>query len=318
MTGLTISGVTLAPGASQTYQTSYTPPRATWTPTVAAMDTSKTPPPPTAWRPRRSATPKPSSFSRQQQHGGGCCGRYPELHRHGEQLGVLTLTNVSVVDPSSGLNITGVTLAPGESQVYTTSYVLTQADLDNNGQGDGYIDNIATADSDQTVALSDTESTALLRTVGLGIEKNVTSVAGGNNNLFADAAGEVIQYAIRVYNAGTVTLTGVTVTDELTGLSESVPDLAPRQCQLQHQLHLAAGRPGQQRWRRRPSGQHLGGRLGSNPGGQRQRVGTTAAVPILYVNNVPECDRWQRNGLADAVGDQLNYQIVLANPATSR
>jgi hypothetical protein len=43
-----------------------------------------------------------------------------------------------------------VTLAPGASEVYNTSYELTQADLDSQGGGDGDIDNTATADSNET------------------------------------------------------------------------------------------------------------------------------------------------------------------------
>jgi uncharacterized repeat protein (TIGR01451 family) len=105
-------------------------------------------------------------------------------------LGSLTLTNVSVIDPSTGLTQTGLTLAPGQSLTFNTSYTLTQADLDDNGKGDGYIDNIATADSDQTEAISDNEATPLQRSVGLGVEKNVTDIAGGK--FLVDAAGQVI------------------------------------------------------------------------------------------------------------------------------
>ena len=231
-------------------------------------------------------------------------------------LGVLTLTNVSVVDPNSGLNISGVSLAPGESQVYNTHYVLTQTDLDNNGQGDGYIDNIATADSDQTMPVSDNESTALLRTVGLGIEKSITGVQGGNNNMFADAAGDVIQYEIRVYNAGTVTLTGVTVTDELTGLVKNVPDLAPGSSASYNTTYTLQQTD-----------------LDNNGGGDGRLENTSVAdsnqtmpvsdteslpllaKPLLFINKTfVNVTGGNENGLADAVGDELNYQIVLANP----
>lgn len=332
MTGLTISGVTLTPGASETYLTSYTLTQNDLdtygggdgyienTATADSLETASVSDTEAIELFVRSAL---SIDKRLVNITGGnnntvadAVGDTLNYTVTVSNLGVLTLTNVSVVDPSSGLNITGVTLAPGESQVYTTSYVLTQADLDDNGQGDGYIDNTATADSDQTVALSDTESTALLRTVGLGIEKNVTSVAGGNNNLFADAAGEVIQYAIRVYNAGTVTLTGVTVTDELTGLSESVPDLAPGASASYNTSYTL-----------------LQADLDNNGGGDGRLDNTSVAdsdqtlavsdsesvqllaVPILYVNkSFLNVTGGNGNGLADAVGDQLNYQIVLANP----
>ncbi|PUE43923.1 DUF11 domain-containing protein [Limnohabitans sp. Hippo3] len=332
MTGLTISGVTLAPGASQTYQTSYTLTQNDLdtygggdgyienTATADSLETASVSDTEAIELFVRSAL---SIDKRLVDITGGnnntvadAVGDTLNYTVTVSNLGVLTLTNVSVVDPNSGLNITGVTLAPGESQVYTTSYVLTQADLDNNGQGDGYIDNIATADSDQTVPVSDNESTALLRTVGLGIEKNVTSVAGGNNNLFADAAGEVIQYTIRVYNAGSVTLTGVTVTDELTGLSENVPDLAPGASATYNTSYTL-----------------LQADLDNNGGGDGRLDNTSVAdsdqtsavsdsesvqllaVPILYVNkSFLNVTGGNGNDLADAVGDQLNYQIVLANP----
>ena len=72
-------------------------------------------------------------------------------------LGVLTLTNVSVVDPSTGLDIKGLTLVPGESKVVETSYVITQADLDNNGGGNGYLANTSVADSNETMPVTDLE-----------------------------------------------------------------------------------------------------------------------------------------------------------------
>ena len=63
--------------------------------------------------------------------------------------GNVTLTGVTVVDPLTGQNISGVTLAPGATQTFNTSYTLTQADLDGAGNAgaDGDIDNTATADS---------------------------------------------------------------------------------------------------------------------------------------------------------------------------
>ncbi len=332
MTGLTISGVTLTPGASETYLTSYTLTQSDLdtygggdgyienTATADGLETASVSDTEAIELFVRSAL---SIDKRLVDITGGnnntvadAVGDTLNYTVTVSNLGVLTLTNVSVVDPSSGLNIAGVTLAPGESQVYTTSYVLTQADLDDNGKGDGYIDNTATADADQTVALSDTESTALLRTVGLGIEKSVTSVEGGNNNMFADAAGEVIQYAIRVYNAGTVTLTGVTVTDELTGLSENVPDLAPGASATYNTSYTL-----------------LQADLDNNGGGDARLDNTSVAdsdqtlavsdsesvqllaVPILFVNkSFVNVTGGNGNGVADAVGDSLNYQIVLANP----
>ena len=229
-------------------------------------------------------------------------------------LGTLTLTNVSVVDESTGLNITGLTLAPGASQDFETSYTLKQSDLDDNGKGDGYIDNVATADSDQTEAISDNEATPLLRTLGLGVEKNITDIAGGK--LFVDGAGQVITYNIKVYNAGSVTLTGVTVTDELTNMDVLIPTLAPGEFKNYTTTYTVTQAD-----------------LNNNGGGNgaienitvADSVETPAvsddetvpllARPLLFVNksflNVTEGNG---NNLVDAVGDKLNYLILVANP----
>ena len=90
------------------------------------------------------------------------------------------------------------TLNVGETWIYTASYTLTQADIDNNGGGDGDIDNVATGDSDQTPPDTDNETVPLVRTPALNVTKDVTSVTGGT----ANAAGDVIVYTIRVQNTG--------------------------------------------------------------------------------------------------------------------
>ncbi|WP_373396586.1 hypothetical protein V8V91_17740 [Algoriphagus halophilus] len=57
--------------------------------------------------------------------------------------GNVTWTDVTVSDPLSGLSaITPgpVTLAPGENQVFTATYTITQSDMDA-----GQVDNTATA-----------------------------------------------------------------------------------------------------------------------------------------------------------------------------
>ena len=77
--------------------------------------------------------------------------------------GNVTLTGVTVVDPLTGQNISGVTLAPGASQVFNTSYTLTQADLEaGNAGGDGDIDNTATADTNETGPLTDSVTVPLV------------------------------------------------------------------------------------------------------------------------------------------------------------
>ncbi len=141
--------------------------------------------------------------------------------------GNVSLTDVVVVDALTGLNVTGVTLAPGESQTYLTSYVLTQQDLDSNGGGDGYVENTATADSAQTGPVSDVEPIQVLPRPSLALNKSLVSIIGGNGNAVADAAGDVLQYTATVINEGNVTLTNVSVTDVSTGLNVTGLTLAP-------------------------------------------------------------------------------------------
>ncbi|WP_233553774.1 DUF11 domain-containing protein, partial [Algoriphagus lacus] len=53
--------------------------------------------------------------------------------------GNVTLSNVTVVDPLTGLNQNVGTLNPGASQSLTTTYTVTQSDVDG-----GQIENVAT------------------------------------------------------------------------------------------------------------------------------------------------------------------------------
>ena len=70
---------------------------------------------------------------------------------------------------------------------------MTQADIDNNGGGDGDIDNTATADSDQTGPETDSAAVPLAQTPALTIAKTVTGVDGDTTAPFlVDAAGDVI------------------------------------------------------------------------------------------------------------------------------
>ena len=93
-----------------------------------------------------------------------------------------TLTGVTVSDPLLGTlvctPVQPATLLPGASIVCTGSYTVSQGDINDDGGGDGDIDNTATADSDQTDQVSDSEQVPLVQAPGLGIDKVVTSVDG--------------------------------------------------------------------------------------------------------------------------------------------
>ena len=76
------------------------------------------------------------------------------------------LTNVVVNDPLTG-TVNAVcgdgSLDDGESCTVQASYVVTQADLDNNGGGDGDIDNTATVSSRELPPLSDSAAQPIVR-----------------------------------------------------------------------------------------------------------------------------------------------------------
>src|SRR5262245_51992709 len=92
--------------------------------------------------------------------------------------GAVTLTGVTIVDPLTGQNVSGVTLVAGTSQTFITSYTLTQTDLDGQGGGDGDIDNTATADSNETDPVSDSEQVPLVYAPSFGINKVFVNVTG--------------------------------------------------------------------------------------------------------------------------------------------
>ena len=84
-----------------------------------------------------------------------------------QNTGNVTLTGLTVTDAvEGGGSVAATPFSPAASTPatptwtaistsaqtwnYTASYTVTQADLDNKGGGDGDIDNIATADSNET------------------------------------------------------------------------------------------------------------------------------------------------------------------------
>ncbi len=230
--------------------------------------------------------------------------------------GNTTLTNVSVIDPLTGLAQGGITLAPGESQNFVTTYTLTQADLDNNGGGDGDIDNTATADSDQTVAISAAESVQLTTNAGLLVIKALVDITGGNNNPLADAAGDNLNYQIVVRNIGNTTLNNVITTSSLSGFSDTLASLAPGASQTYLSTYVLQQSD-----------------LDTNGGGDgtldniavvtANETGPTTDTetvqlfvsPVMFLNKVfLNVTGGNGNSIADAVGDAINYRVILANP----
>src|SRR5690606_31732085 len=99
----------------------------------------------------------------------------------------------------------------GETWTYTATYPVTQADINA-----GLVENTATADSEQTEPVDDDETVDLPQSAAIAIDKEGTFAAGTDG---VANVGELITYTFTVTNPGNVDLTGVTVTDPLSGLS---------------------------------------------------------------------------------------------------
>ena len=87
-----------------------------------------------------------------------------------------------------------------ETWVYTGTYTVLQSDIDNNGGGDGDIDNTVTGDTTQTTPRTANEDVKIVHPA-LTIVKTATPAT-------YTVAGNVINYSYLVTNSGDVMLVG--------------------------------------------------------------------------------------------------------------
>lgn len=147
-----------------------------------------------------------------------------------KNAGNVTLTGVTLNDATlGGFLAVDETLPVGSDKTYTGSYIVTQSDIDSNGNGNGAIDNNATATSDQTGARSDAEAVVLKQRPALKLEKKAVGIDTKNDGVL-NSAGDIVEYVITVENTGNQTLTNVLVDDPLLGDS-SITTLSPGQSQ---------------------------------------------------------------------------------------
>jgi len=104
---------------------------------------------------------------------------------------------------------------PGKPGSTPSAYTLTQGDLDGRGNGNGFLDNLATASSNEFGSVSDRERVELIYNNDLLIDKRFVGVTGGNGNLAADRAGDILNYQISVSNGGNISQTNIQVTDQV-------------------------------------------------------------------------------------------------------
>jgi len=120
----------------------------------------------------------------------------------------VTLTNVTVVDDVLGMITLGTTtLSPGSSTIGTATHTVVEGDLP------GPIVNVATVTgitpTGGTITDNDTETVTLTYNPCINIDKEADVVNA--------SVGQTITYTYNVSNCGDVTLTGVTVVDDVLG-----------------------------------------------------------------------------------------------------
>ena len=143
-------------------------------------------------------------------------------HFTSQNTGNVTLTGVTIQDQLAGLSAltytwpgTAGTLLPGQTVTATATYAITQADIDA-----GHVANTATAtgtdpSGGKTTPPPGSTDTPLPAAPGQSFSKTADSSAVGS----PAKVGDVITYNFTSQNTGNVTLTGVTITDQLAGLS---------------------------------------------------------------------------------------------------
>ena len=140
--------------------------------------------------------------------------------------GNLTLTNVVVNDEMTGDTWTIESIAPGASETFTTSHVVTEDDLLN-----GEVLNTVTASGTSPdpekpkVPVTPGEVPAPVEVAGpsLYVEKTASPVIGGT----AYSLGDEVVYTIKVVNNGNLTINDISVIDKMTGDQWSIDQMKP-------------------------------------------------------------------------------------------
>ena len=109
-------------------------------------------------------------------------------------------------------------LAPGASRGFNPVHRITQDDLNR-----GYFDNTAMATTNYGGTNINRTASASV-TANIGPEIDITKRAQESSY---SSAGTIIHYTLVVTNTGNVTLSGIIVTDPLTGLDQNIGSLAP-------------------------------------------------------------------------------------------
>ncbi|MBE16301.1 MAG: hypothetical protein CL867_08615 [Cytophagaceae bacterium] len=145
-----------------------------------------------------------------------------------ENTGLNTIDNITIDDPTlgiSGLAVTPSSLDPGETGTATAQYTITQADVDA-----GQVINSATVtgqDPNGDPVTDTSDSGNPVDDTGAGDDETITPIDSNPELTFVKTSqalgtdlGDTILYTFTVTNTGNVTLTNVSVTDPLVGVSD--------------------------------------------------------------------------------------------------
>ncbi|MFM5954827.1 MAG: hypothetical protein ACKOPE_11085, partial [Novosphingobium sp.] len=225
--------------------------------------------------------------------------------------GNVTLENVLVHDDITDNDWTIPTLAPGASVTLNDVYSVTQEQID----AGTAIHNVATAEDDEAGTVSDDADVGIQQTPTMAIVKTMTGVTNGDGSNDADnkidATTDVAHYSILVTNTGNVTLTNVHVVDSITGHSWDIASLEPGASQTftdsysatQVQIDAGTDLPN----------------IATATDDAAPAVSDDASVSIHQTPAVAIDKQFVNvtggdgDALADAVGDVLNYKILVTN-----
>lgn len=227
--------------------------------------------------------------------------------------GNLTLTNVTVEDEltgNTGRNAWTIdTFAPGETQTFETSYVVTEADVlagrvVNNATGTA-TDPTNPDEPKTPVTPGEKEDPVEAPNPGLTVVK--TSDKTGQVKL-----GDEITYTITVTNNGNVTISGVKLNDSLTGDNWTLGDIKPGEIVTRTTTYTVT------------EADILAGKIenhaiaaGKDPNGNditdegEKTVTTEESKPHITVTK--ETTSTPKNGETYALGEEITYKITAKN-----
>ena len=225
--------------------------------------------------------------------------------------GNVLLTGVSVDDPlltnldcdgvvGAPFTTTGLMIAVSENLPCTGTYTVTQNDIDTNGGGDNLINNTVTGDTNETGPQTASEIVEIILTPAHATVKTETSTG-------PYAVGDTITYDIVVTNTGNITLTGVTLTDNIATVGTCAPvqpaSLAPNGTMTCSATHVVT-----------QADVDSGSYVNTATGDSNQTPPNTSTVTVNFPQNPTHTTVKTETSTGPYIaGDTITYNIVVTN-----